>query len=278
MTPKTKSHEISKNLAIVIGAQKAGTTSMYGYLKRHPQICVTRFKECNFFLKDERYHHGYDWYEQLFENPAEVYADVSPNYSKVASDKVARRLHEYAPNARIIYLLRHPVERMISHYMHKLSHGRVSRPLHKMIYQKGFEHHDLVYPGRYAYHLQNLLHYFDRQQLKLIDFRQLAGQRMEVLNEIFAFLGISAEVEDSMFDFVSHESSKKKRPSAVDRYIAHPRINRVAKKLLPARWSQPRNIPKPELALDDRRHILDVYRGDMEYLEQFGFDCSGWTE
>ena len=104
---------------VVIGALRAGTTTLYSLLSQVPGICLSMIKETDFFIAELNYRHGPDWYAGLFRQPEMVCGDISPNYS--TSDRfpgVAARLKKHAPHAKIIYIVRDPVERARSHYQH----------------------------------------------------------------------------------------------------------------------------------------------------------------
>ena len=103
---------------IVIGAQKCGTSSLHNYLAAHPQIAMSRVKEINFFNEETRWAYGTEWYARHFE-PGEVRGESSPAYAFLPeSEGTAERMHEVVPNARLIYIVRDPVERIRSNYLH----------------------------------------------------------------------------------------------------------------------------------------------------------------
>ena len=108
---------------LILGAQKAGTTALYAYLRWHPQVTGPSFKEVSFF--DRHYARGERWYRAHF--PARRRAaigEASPSYllHPLAPERVAALL----PGARLIALLRNPVDRAFSHYQHEVALGRES--------------------------------------------------------------------------------------------------------------------------------------------------------
>jgi len=114
---------------LVIGAMKAGTTSLYGYLQRHPGIFMPGNKEPQFFSIDERYARGLPGYAALFEGakPDQLCGEASTCYSRAGTyPEAARRIREALPNVKLIYLVRHPVDRLYSHYRHRMQE-RVNR-------------------------------------------------------------------------------------------------------------------------------------------------------
>src|SRR5436189_26280 len=106
---------------LILGAQKAGTTALYAYLRWHPQVTGPSFKEVSFF--DRHYARGERWYRaHLPVRRRAVVGEASPSYlfHPLAPERVARML----PEARLIALLRNPVDRAFSHYQHEVALGR----------------------------------------------------------------------------------------------------------------------------------------------------------
>ena len=106
---------------LILGAQKAGTTALYAYLRWHPQITGPSFKEVSFF--DRHYARGERWYRaHLPIRRSALVGEATPGYlfHPLAPERVARML----PHARLIALLRNPVDRAFSHYQHEVALGR----------------------------------------------------------------------------------------------------------------------------------------------------------
>ena len=101
----------------IIGCGKCGTTSLAHLLGKHPDICISSIKEPNFLSYESRYVLGWDWYESLFRHGStgSVRGEASVSYSmQEFEDKVAQRMIEHIPNARVIYIARNPFERIES--------------------------------------------------------------------------------------------------------------------------------------------------------------------
>lgn len=113
---------------IIIGAMKGGTTSLYHYLASHPDVVASRDKETDFFRSRKHFSKGIEWYRQQFRGAGTHALEASPNYTKRHKFRgVPRRMHSVLPEAKLVYVLRDPVERIISHYMHNRHHGRETR-------------------------------------------------------------------------------------------------------------------------------------------------------
>ncbi len=260
-------------LAVVIGAQKAGTTSMYLYLRNHPDICVSSQKECNFFSDEANYRKGIQWYEGQFDRPSLVCADVSPDYTKGDSNAVAARLHGYAPEARLIYILRDPVERLVSHYLHKMRKGRVARPLRDLIYEAGIEGTDLFMPGYYYRHLQAYLGRYPREQMLVMLSEDLRGRRVQMMNMVHEHIGVMPQSEPSPYNYEAHVSKDAFSLSTWTR-VKHLFMGGAVGGSI----SDRRAYSLSALDVRDREHVRDIYRTDIDALITSGINCRRWLE
>jgi hypothetical protein len=108
---------------IIIGAMKCGTTSLYYQLSEHKEVKMSIQKETNFFIRKRdfekgRYEKGRDWYESCFPEGGMARGECSPNYTKVhLFPGVAQRMQELLPDVRLVYMVRDPIERLVSHYV-----------------------------------------------------------------------------------------------------------------------------------------------------------------
>src|SRR5262245_10389314 len=111
---------------------KAGTTSLYDYLRAHPDVFMATPKELHYFAASKNLKLGPEWYESKFAGAGEAIArgEISPSYSQ--SDVfpgVADRVAATVPDARIVYLVREPIARLQSMYLHQIGKGRETRPI-----------------------------------------------------------------------------------------------------------------------------------------------------
>lgn len=126
-------HEEGAGLAhppdfVIIGAAKAGTTTLYEYLVRHPELCLSTEKEPEFFA--DNFARGWAWYASLFahQQPGQQRGEASTVYTFARKyEQVAERMALAAPHARLIYMLRHPVERLYSDYHEQLKTARIQQ-------------------------------------------------------------------------------------------------------------------------------------------------------
>jgi Sulfotransferase domain len=204
---------------LVIGAQKAGTTALYAYLRWHPAVLGPSWKEVSFF--DRHYARGEAWYRGHFPNRLRLrlaqrrsgvttlaVAEASPSYlfHPLAAERVAALL----PDVRLIAILRDPVERAFSHYNHEVALGReplsfeeaisrererTSGEVERMLADPGyFSHawwnHTYLARGRYAEQLEWWLSAFSRDQLLVVASEDLSERPGETYAEVLRFLGL----------------------------------------------------------------------------------------
>src|SRR6056297_2788047 len=113
---------------------KGGTTSLYRYLGEHREVGISSEKEINFFRTEEEFQKGQEWYKKLFANDKKIVGEASPDYTKRhLYPGVAERINSLLPNVKLIYILRDPLERIISHYVHNYAQGRESKDLNEIL-------------------------------------------------------------------------------------------------------------------------------------------------
>ena len=179
----------------VIGAAKSGTTSLHHVLGSHPEIYMCEPKEPAFFVPELKYlPKEQDWYISLFENCGDVkYAgESSTHYAKrPLFEGVYERIFEFQPEARIIYLMRDPLDRAISHYWHNIHSIRPEfheeRPMLEAISE------DPLYMeyGNYAMQLEPWLERFGRDSILPVVYEELIADPSAEIERIFNWLGVS---------------------------------------------------------------------------------------
>jgi hypothetical protein len=178
---------------VVIGAMKAGTTSLHRYLGAHPDVFVPELKEIEFFSEPDRWRLGVDWYERLFADGAGVTArgEVSTGYTKLPRyPEAAERLHSVVPDARLVYLVREPIERLQSHYVHNVLQGFESRPIADALTQDD----NYVSTSAYMTQLRRYLDLFGRDRILVVLADELRAARAATMATMFGFLGVDGSV------------------------------------------------------------------------------------
>jgi hypothetical protein len=200
---------------IIIGAQKCATTSLHYYLDLHPQIRMSREKELNFFVRERNWNRGLEWYRSNFRGEAEIRGEASPSYTNYPFFAgVPERMAAVLPEARLIYILRDPLERIISQYIHFHADGLESRPLSEAL--RDFAGHNrYVLRSRYALQLEQYLAHFSKSQVLITTLEALRGQPHSVMQEIFEFLDVAPGFSSTRFLDVRHASDAKRRKGRI---------------------------------------------------------------
>jgi hypothetical protein len=254
---------------IIIGAMKAGTTSLFEYLKIHPEISMSKIKETNFFI-ETHFKKGIDWYKNQFPDDDKIKGEACTNYTKYPANKgVPKRIYQTIPQVKLIYILRDPIERVLSHVHHSLLKGNED----EQNYQAKLYHPNNHYINcsRYYMQLEQYLPYFSKNKILMLTAEELKKDTKGTLQKIFSFLELTNP------DFYSKEYEKKKHTSSGRRKIKNtfirnalkdkPYYNFVASKLnfiIPSR-----EIPKPDIPQDLYKHLKAVFKEDIGKLKAF---------
>lgn len=113
---------------LLIGAMKCGTTTLASQLAQQSGVFVTKPKEPNFFSDDDIYAQGTEWYESLFASAqaGDLKGEASTHYTKLPTyPETLARMQKLLPEPRIIYMIRDPMTRAVSHYIHEWTEGRM---------------------------------------------------------------------------------------------------------------------------------------------------------
>ena len=173
---------------VIIGAMKCATTTLHEQLARQPGITMSSPKEPNFFSDDALDHRGLDWYASHFESgPSTTLAgEASTHYTKLpVHPKTVERMLRHLPEVKLVYVMRHPIDRLISHYWHDFLDGKIQSPIDHAVQI----HSDLVDFGRFAYQLKPYFEAFGPSRVHPILFERLVVEPQEELERLGAFLG-----------------------------------------------------------------------------------------
>jgi hypothetical protein len=160
--------------ALIIGGMKCGTTTLNAWLREHPQVAFSSVKEIHFF--DKHYAKGTLWYRTHFPiwetlRGAHCRIEATPSYLSNAT-VTAQRMSALIPNAKLIAMLRNPVERAISHYCHLQRNGIETRPpeiaLTAEVSRSGRKANPYKARGLYAQQLEAFMEYYSREQILII--------------------------------------------------------------------------------------------------------------
>ncbi len=174
---------------MIIGAQKSGTTSLAYQLAQHPALSISDQKEPHYFSKSKDWQADLARYHKLFSPEAgQLCFEASTSYSFLPEyPETARRLQAYNPDLKLIYILRHPVERIRSHYLHRLRRGKVFRAPAAEIRRIPI----YLDRSRYATQIRPYLELFPPENVLILIFEEYAADPEAAFGQVADLLGIA---------------------------------------------------------------------------------------
>jgi hypothetical protein len=273
----------------VIGGLKCGTTSLHHYLNLHPEVAMSRPKELNFFVTELNWELGPDWYASHFDRSAAVRGESSPHYTNLPRfTGVAERMRELlGESARIVYMVRDPIDRMLSHYLHNVGGGYERRPLEAAL---GDADSAYVARSRYAMQAEPYVREFGSERLLILSREQLAGERVPTMRRVFEFCRVDPSFGSPQFERQWETGSAKSSGGFrfMDRAVRLPGLRALDRNFdrLPEslRWLVERLVhdpkagaaPKPELEPGLHERLAALFRDDVARLEQIAGRDFGW--
>lgn len=227
--------------ALIVGAMKSGTTTLYDYLVTHPAIAGCARKEPNFFSSrngrggPKRYAEG--WAD--FDPARHRYAlEASVDYTKhPRHPMVARRIAAFPAEFKFIYIMRDPIDRIESHIAHNIAKGRVTARDYAAMMEGA------ISTSRYGYQLDTFRAPLGNPEMLLLDFEDLKREPLALLDRVTDFLGLER------FAFEHRPPSNTRRASSADFRL--PRAERAA--------------------------LHAALAGDMaDFARDYGFDVAHW--
>lgn len=254
---------------LVVGAAKAGTTSIYQYLSQHPQVYLSPIKETNYFAKDipldkirKDYYKGgeldveryvqtdlseqihiafvsrWEHYQKLFKNVRGERAIGEISNSYLSSDVAAREIYAVNPDMKIIMILRDPIKRAFSHYKMTLRVGLVRDSFYEEVQrdyaaaEKGFRvSHLYVEMGQYAAQVRRYLDVFPREQVRIYLFDDLKADAATLIDNMLRFIGVDPQISVDT-SFQANQASVPKSAGLVH-FLRRTGIRTIAKKVSP---------------------------------------------
>jgi hypothetical protein len=290
--PRARRHRRAGALpnVIVIGGLKCGTTSLHHYLNLHPEVQMSRPKELNFFVAELNWPLGLDWYARHFRPDVPARGESSPHYTnRPRFDGVAARMASAVPDARLVYVVRDPIDRMLSHYLHNIGGGYDHRPLDEALADPDTAYVDR---SRYFFQLEPYLEAFEPERIAVVAREDLLDDRARTMRRVFGFLGVDKAFTSPQFEREWETGTAKGsgRFQTMDRAVRLPGLRTLDRNFdrlpEPLRWRVERlvhdpdsgAVPKPELPVELRARLGDLFRPDVERLERFAGRSFGWLD
>lgn len=204
---------------MIIGVQKCGTTSLAHIISQHPEIDFCYHKEPDFFSITPDWRKNLDSYHALYskEKSYKIKGEASTTYSWLYEyPGTAQRLFDYNPNLKLIYMVRDPLERMVSHYMHEFARGRAGKNFRTEILQSPkYLQHSMYYAQ-----LLPFLRLFPRQNFHFVLFDDFVNDQAKTLGKVFDFLQVKNISISEMDTEAQNQTLKRKGEHKVKKYLA----------------------------------------------------------
>jgi len=295
---------------LVAGVPKAGTTALHAALSRHPSLYLSTVKEPKFFLTDgpppakggpgdaltyREHVWERDEYEALFDGapPGAVLGEATPFY--LYDPGAMRRIHDLLPEAKLIVIIRDPVERAHSNWTHLWSAGL--EPVGDFVRACAEEDRRIAAGwapfwhyaglGRYGEQLDRAFSLFPREQVLVLRYRLLIDDPAATLGRICGFLGVEAGVlseipRENVTAHPEHTLAHRavslgmRASDAVGRLLPGSAATTATHRL--ERWLQRGRRERQPLSWEQRQAILPKFTADIKLLETvLGEDFSDWT-
>lgn len=306
----------------VVGAGKCGTTTLYHILFQHPEIFMSPIKEPNHFctdIKEEEFSEqfkliekrkninldeylngpmterkfGYfvpksEDYKKLFKNVKNEKAIGEISNSYLFSKVAAQNIKDAVPDAKIIIILRNPIDRMVSHYKANIRDGKALKPFYEEVtddYNKNPKgwciSHSYFEVGQYADQVDRYLKVFGKENVKVLWFEDWKKNSSNMAREIFTFLGVDPNIQIDPEE--RQHTTTEPRSKKLVYLLSQSGIKKPALRLFPQSWREPiksiffNNKASFAITPDERKKLQDFFRADIEKLQSLlNVDLSKW--
>lgn len=280
---------------MVIGAAKSGSTTLHQYLCRHPDVCMAEPKEPEFFSDDDVWHNGLEWYKGLFpcNDSSVVRGEASTTYTRWPhTADAAERIARTCPHVKLIYIMRHPVERAYSHYAHVMRSGL------RMTFEEALSNDDIYIDcSRYMMQIQRYLRFFPSDRMLLLLLSDLKTSPATTMGRVQEFLGLSPRdlsQGGAIHANRSNDHLVDRRLTNAFASVSHTPVLKSIVRMTPHNWrhaayNMVRNVGVIRAALGRRRlqpmlpetrqELLAQFRSEVDELAEYmATDLSEWQK
>ena len=269
---------------LVIGAPKCATTALSMHLRRHPEIFVSHPKETFFFCYDEVYSKGWDWYLSLFKDvdSERAIGEATTLYSSIrAFPQALPRIVKHFPDAKIIYMVRHPMQRIQSNYVEFLSQGLTQLNFKEAVHE--IPH--FIDASCYHRQLEAYRKHYPKERINVIFYRDYKKNPEKVLQECFEFLDVDPTfVVDNPSEKI-YQSKGKRRDLPITNLIRRKMPGFLTIRNVMPNWTRTivqkalkREIKaKPNWDRETREWVISQIQSDIEsFLHTQGKPVGYW--
>jgi len=273
----------------IVGAPKAGTTSLYEYLKNIPDIYMSPKKEPQYFsikaMPDKKPFkpiRNKEKYLDLFKNATNevIFGEASTLY--LSDPEASTLIRKACHTARILISLRDPVERLFSHYLMNVSRNWIKSSFKNQIHKEMNNKADFTKPhirlsaSLYSKDVQRYLDTFGKEHVKILIFEEFIKNPKVILEDILKFLGVKNIINNFEDVKVHNPYFKIESSGEISKQILQSNIiSKISVKILPSfgrrffrkKILTRKNTKKPVMKEADRQYLIDFYKSDVKKLE-----------
>jgi hypothetical protein len=284
---------------MIIGAQKAGTTSMKNYLGQHPSLQVHPHKELSYFFDPLEYEKGFDAaLRKYYDHPSASTQLIAKNAGLYVSESGIVRLKEHNPGCKLVIILRNPVERTYSSYLMEKNYGAINGTFESIepVIRKGdttdWRYEFFIGMSLYQMHLAMIYKHFPKEQLRIIRYEDFKARSAEICTELFQWLNVA--------DSFAPDTTTKYNVTHINRSPSYGRlvvqllrnqnpVKKIVRKLMPGKMDYKvgemlRNINKTnklygEIPANMSKLLREYYAPHNDKLSELtGIDFSDWNK
>jgi len=269
----------------IVGASKSATGTLFVHLSKVPGICMSTIKEPNYFsvkvhpgdreqvIRDKKQ------YLSLFSigKDDKIIGEASPEY--LADSEAPNLIQQVSPNAKIIIILREPIERAYSAYFTFVRHGRIKNSFHDEVQlalenkKKGIKSNfGILESGLYSEQVKRYFDVFGSKQVKILIFDEFIKNQKKTFEEVLSFLGVDYSFED--FKIEQFNKFGVIRFSLAQNILRNRKMKYMLEKVLPQSIRKVgrdkillKQETKPKMDDEDRKSLVNFYKEDVEKLQ-----------
>lgn len=249
---------------------KCATSTLHEQLALQPDIFMTALKEPNFFSNDEEYQKGIEWYLSHFESASDynLCGESSTHYTKLPTyPQTVSRIQTYLPNAKFIYVMRHPLDRLISQYVHEWTQKVIDININEAIYQ----YPELIDYSKYTMQLLPYFEAFGQHRILPIFFERLLKYPQIELEKICNFIDYSHQPQWQTIDAVNVSTQRMRRSEWRDILVEAPILKQIRRNFIPKDFrNRIKNLwtmkEKPQLKSENITYLKSIFNEDLHLL------------
>lgn len=284
---------------MIVGAQKAGTTSLKNYLGQHPSLHTHPHKEFSYFFDPEENALGFDAaFRRYFSVDSPDVRLIAKNAGIYINENGISRIKEHNPDCKLVLLLRNPVERTYSSYLMEKNYGAIHAPFESIepILHKGnsddWRYEFFIGMSLYSKHIEMILRHFPKEQLKIFRYRDFVSNASAICTDIFSWMNV-----DPSF---LPDTSKRHNVTRVNRSYSYGKfiirllnnqnaVKKIARKFLPGKMDYKmgemlRGVNRSNKAYEPMSQrmasvLTEFYKPyNAELSRMTGIDFSDWNQ